>query len=100
MTMASEADVPAQIRERLARLDPVMVELYDESGEHVGHEGARDGGGHYRLLIVSRRFEGEPAIARHRLVYQALADLMQRKIHALAIAAHTPEELESAFPAH
>lgn len=89
----------AQIRERLAGLEPQVLELHDESAEHAGHAGARSGGGHYRLLIVSRRFEGERAIARHRLVYQALADLMQRRIHALAIAAYTPGELEAAFPA-
>ena len=99
MTMASEADVPAQIRERLARLDPVMVELYDESGEHIGHAGARDGGGHYRVLVVSNRFRGLPPLSRHRLVYQAVADMMQRHIHALAITAYTPEEMEAAFPA-
>jgi BolA family transcriptional regulator, general stress-responsive regulator len=99
MTLASEAALSAEIRRRLAALDPEVLELYDESGEHVGHAGAQAGGGHYRLLIVSRRFEGQPALARHRLVYQAVGDLMPRQIHALAITAYTPEELEAAFPA-
>jgi BolA protein len=95
-----DAGVAATIRARLAALDPELVEVYDESGEHIGHAGARDGGGHYRLLVVSRRFAGQRPVARHRLVYQALSDLMQRQIHALAITACTPEELEAAFPAH
>ena len=98
MTAASETAVADAIRRRLGVLEPELVELYDESGEHIGHAGARDGGGHYRLLIVSRRFRGQRAVARHRLVYQALEDMMQRQIHALAISAYTPDELDSAFP--
>ena len=98
MTPARETAVADAIRQRLGVLEPELVELYDESGEHIGHAGARDGGGHYRLLIVSRRFLGQRAVARHRLVYQALADMMQRQIHALAISAYTPDELDSAFP--
>jgi BolA protein len=98
MTMASDAAVPAQIRQRLAALEPQVLELYDESAEHAGHAGAQAGGGHYRLLIVSSQFEGQRAVARHRLVYQALGDLMPGRIHALAISAYTPEELEAAFP--
>ena len=98
MTPARETAVADAIRQRLGVLEPELVELYDESGEHIGHAGARDGGGHYRLLIVSRRFRGQRAVARHRLVYQALADMMQRQIHALAISAYTPDELDSAFP--
>ena len=81
------------IRERLAPLAPDALEVFDESHEHVGHAGAKDGGGHYHLMIVSREFTGKPALARHRLVYQALSDLMPGRIHALAIQAYTPEEL-------
>jgi BolA protein len=82
----------------LAVLEPELIEIYDESGEHVGHAGAKGGGGHYQLLIVSKRFERENAVARHRLIYQALASLMQTQIHALAITALTPEELKEVFP--
>jgi len=80
-------------------LAPQVIEIYDESGEHIGHEGARGGGGHYRLLIVASAFEGQPRLARHRLVYQALGAMMQREIHALAITAYTPEELARVLPA-
>jgi BolA protein len=83
----------AEIRQRLAALEPLQLELTDESEAHRGHAGYRAGGGtHWRLAIVSPRFAGQPVIARHRMVYQALGDLMQNPIHALAISARTPEE--------
>ena len=81
------------IRERLAPLAPEALEVFDESHEHAGHAGAKDGGGHYQLVIVSREFAGKPAVARHRLVYEALSDLMPGRIHALAIQAYAPEEM-------
>jgi BolA protein len=87
--------VAAQIRERLSSLEPVSVELLDESAQHAGHAGARPGGNtHWRLAIVSPRFSGKPTVARHRMVYQALGELMQHPIHALAISARSPEELK------
>ena len=86
-------DLAATIRERLAALEPAALELVDESGRHVGHEGAKSGGSHFRLTIVSARFAGKPVRERHRMVYDALGDLMGREIHALAIAARTPDEL-------
>jgi BolA protein len=86
-------NVPAEIRARLAALEPESIDLRDESGEHVGHEGARSGGGHYRLTIVSPRFAGRSPVERHRLVYAALAPLMKRDIHALALHAYAPGEL-------
>ncbi len=86
-------DLSAAIREKLATLEPQSVELLDESGLHAGHEGARAGGSHFRLTIVSPRFEGMDTLARHRMVYAALGPLMQREIHALAIRALTPDEL-------
>jgi BolA protein len=97
--MTEESAVVASIRGRLAALTPQVVEIFDESGDHVGHEGAKAGGGHYQLLIVASAFEGQPRVARHRLVYQALGPMMQREIHALAITAYTPEELARALPA-
>jgi BolA protein len=85
--------VAARIRERLAALEPVNLELVDESAQHAGHAGARPGGNtHWRLTIVSPRFAGQPTLARHRMIYQALGELMQNPIHALTITARAPEE--------
>jgi BolA protein len=81
------------IREKLAVLAPESIEIEDESAQHAGHAGARSGGGHYRLTLVSPRFAGQPLQARHRLVYQALGPLMTRDIHALAIHAYAPDEI-------
>lgn len=87
----------ARIRERLAALDPVSLELVDESEQHHGHAGWKDGGGtHWRLSIVSARFAGRPSVERHRMVYQALGELMHNPIHALAITARSPEESKGA----
>jgi BolA protein len=83
----------AAIEARLAPLGPESLELADESGQHIGHDGAKGGGGHYRLTIVSPAFRGQALLARHRMVYDALGPLMQREIHALAIHAYAPEEL-------
>lgn len=85
--------VAQDIRRRLAVLQPQQLELVDESEAHRGHAGYRDGGNtHWRLSIVSPAFAGQTTVARHRLVYQALGDLMQHPIHALAISARAPEE--------
>ena len=81
------------IRQRLAALEPTSLDLVDESSQHAGHSGWREGGGtHWRLAIVSARFAGQSAVARHRMVYQAIGELMHNPIHALAITAQTPEE--------
>lgn len=81
------------IRARLQALEPLALELVDESEQHRGHAGYREGGStHWRLSIVSPRFAGQPTVARHRMVYQALGELMQHPIHALAITARSPEE--------
>ena len=86
-------NLAAEIKQRLAALEPVSLDLVDESEGHRGHAGYREGGGtHWRLAIVSARFSGQPVVARHRMVYQALGNLMQNPIHALAITARTPEE--------
>ena len=82
-----------QMQERLNTLDPLSVEIDDDSALHAGHAGARSGGGHYRLNIVSPKFAGKVTMARHRLVYDALGSLMQREIHALSITARSPEEI-------
>jgi BolA protein len=86
-----EATVAA-MRRRLAALDPVEVTIEDESAQHAGHPGAAGGGGHYRMTLVSAAFAGQPRVARHRLVYDALGDLMHREIHALAMTLLAPGE--------
>jgi BolA protein len=80
------------MRAKLATLDPVTMEIIDDSEKHAGHTGARSGGGHFRLSIVSPRFAGCRTMERHRLVYDALGPLMKREIHALSISARTPDE--------
>lgn len=82
-----------EIRRRLAALAPEQLELIDDSALHAGHAGARAGGKHFRLTIVSAAFAGKNTVARHRMIYDALGDLMQRDIHALAIQARSPEQL-------
>ena len=85
-------NVEQTIELKLAALEPSRCELADESGLHIGHEGAKGGGGHYRLTIVSPQFAGKNTLARHRMVYGALGSMMQKEIHALAIRAFAPGE--------
>jgi BolA protein len=85
-----------KMRARLAVLDPLQLEITDESHKHAGHAGARDGGGHYVLRIVSSRFSGKATVARHRMIYSALGELMKHEIHALTIQALAPDELQAA----
>lgn len=82
----------AFIEARLAAaLAPQSLAVRDDSAQHAGHAGAA-AGGHYAVTIVAAAFAGKPRVARHRLVYDALTDVMQRGIHALVITAYTPEE--------
>ena len=91
--MSVAADIKEEIRARLAALEPVQLELEDQSEQHRGHAGYQPGGNtHWRLAIVSPRFAGQSVVARHRMVYEALGNLMQNPIHALAISARAPEE--------
>jgi len=90
---AISEDVPQLMQDRLAALEPESLEILDESGKHVGHEGAKGGGGHYQVLIVSQQFSGKPIQLRHRMVYAALGTMMQKEIHALAIRAFAPDEI-------
>ena len=88
--------VELAMRERLAALRPARLDLRDESGQHAGHAGSRpSGGSHWQLTIVSEAFRGQSPVARHRMVYEALGDLMKRDIHALRIEAFTPEQSSS-----
>jgi BolA protein len=85
--------VESALRERLASLRPLKLDLRDESGQHAGHAGARpSGGSHWQLTIVSEAFRGKSAVARHRMVYEALGDLMKQDVHALRIEALAPEQ--------
>lgn len=76
----------------LQDLSPLSCQVEDESALHAGHAGAASGGGHYRLHLVSSRFEGLNRVSRHRLVYDCLAKLMKTEIHALALTLLTPAE--------
>lgn len=84
----------AAIQDRLtASFSPLECQIVDESAMHAGHAGAASGGGHYRIHIISAFFEGKNRINRHRLVYDSLADMMQTEIHALAINAFAPSDV-------
>jgi len=81
------------IRERLANtLQPTELDIIDESAKHAGHAGAASGGGHFIVNIVASVFAEKTLIQRHRLVYDAVDDIMHSEIHALSIQAKTPDE--------
>ena len=96
----SETDIPRLNPARVERiralleqaLSPLSLEVSDESHKHAGHAGARGGQGHFGVDIVSTAFAGKLPLARHRLVYAALGDMLQTDIHALAIRARAPDE--------
>jgi BolA family transcriptional regulator, general stress-responsive regulator len=79
------------IKNRLAPLNPISLEIKDDSAMHAGHAG-NTGGGHFTLTIVSSQFSQKSQIIRHRLIYQALADLIPQQIHALSILAISPDD--------
>ncbi len=82
-----------KIRLQLVTLNPIVFELTDDSHKHAGHAGAASGGGHYVLRITSEQFIGKNTIARHRMIYLALGDMMKQEIHALTIQALAPNEI-------
>ena len=89
-------NVAEEIRRRLGALAPLSVELLDQSAQHAGHAGASTAGNtHWKLTIVSTAFAGKPTVARHRMIYQALGELMRHPIHALAISARAPGESDA-----
>ena len=92
MTAGSVSD---EMGRRLGALAPSSIEIDDESALHAGHAGAASGGGHFRLTLTSTAFAGLSKVARHRMVYAALGDLMHGRIHALAIHARAPGEPEA-----
>ena len=84
----------AMIRERLtSAFAPTVLDIEDDSAKHAGHAGARSGGGHFNVRIVSKVFSGKSLVQRHRLVYDAVGDAMQQEIHALSIQAKAPDEV-------
>ncbi len=87
--MTTKEKIEQALRQALAATE---VEVEDESAQHAGHAGAASGGGHYRVTVVSPLFVGKLLVARHRLVYEALAAEMKSEIHALALTTLTPEQ--------
>lgn len=98
----SKSETPKAAPDNTARIDemerrlndalaPARLVVTDDSHKHVGHPGARDGRGHFTVEIESEAFRGRSPVARHRLVYEALGDLMETDIHALAIRASAPD---------
>jgi len=82
----------ARMTALLQVLNPLSIDIIDDSHLHADHAGARDGGGHYRLDIISAQFAGKTTVAKHRIIYSLLADMMKQEIHALNISARVPEE--------
>ena len=87
----------ARLEARLrAALQPTELEVIDDSHLHAGHAGAADGRGHFTVNLIAERFAGLPVVRRHRLVYEAVGDMMTTDIHALSIRALAPGEGSSA----
>jgi BolA protein len=88
--MTASPNLADVIRERLQALDPVSLDIIDDSHLHAGHEGSKNGAAHFTVRIVTPRFSGLTPVARHRLVYDRLKDLLPYPIHALALDTRTP----------
>lgn len=91
-TSTSDARLQSFRRALNEKLNPIHLELFDDSQLHAGHAGAQGGAGHYRIFITSEIFRGRSRLNRHRLVYDALDRWFPSEIHALIIHANTPEE--------
>jgi BolA protein len=87
----NHSDLQDEIRRRLTVLEPQLLEIVDDSAQHAGHAGNK-GGGHFTLTVVSSHFSGKSQIMRHRIIYQALQELIPSRIHALSISAYAPED--------
>lgn len=81
-----------RLTQRLQSLEPDQLEVADDSHHHAGHAGAADGRGHFSVLLVSKRFVGMNTLRRHRLIYEAVGEMMVTDIHALSIQALAPGE--------
>ena len=95
---ASPKSTINEIRTALERaFSPLSLEVLDDSARHAGHEGARSGG-HFRIALESHSFAGRSPLERHRMVYEALASLMGRGIHAVTIHATAPRSVRRSAP--
>ncbi len=93
MSANAEHPLTTQLRERLsATLSPTQLVITDQSHLHAGHAGAEGGARHYHARVVAACFRGKTRVQQHRLVYDALADLMPHPIHALALETGVPAE--------
>jgi BolA protein len=93
MNEASREARVARLEARLrATLQPIELDVIDDSHLHAGHAGAADGRGHFTVNLIAERFAGLPVVRRHRLVYEAVGDMMTTDIHALSIRALAPGE--------
>ncbi len=90
MTKARIDAIHSRLTQALAT---TQIEITDDSASHAGHEGAKSGAGHFDVVIVAQQFQGLGKVARHRLVYAAVADMMPSEIHALSITALAPDEM-------
>ena len=94
--MVIGVDTRARIEQKLRdALDPVELDVIDQSAAHAGHAGAASGGGHYRVIVVSDAFEGMSQVQRHRRIYEILADEMRSAIHALSMSCNSRSEYEA-----
>ena len=94
--MSQPAERIARLRDLLNRaFEPTALEVVDDSDKHIGHAGARGGAGHFTVKLVSERFAGKALLERHRMVYDALRDMLHVEIHALSIQARSPDEPSS-----
>ena len=84
-----------QMHTLLAIFQATQLEIIDDSHKHAGHEGAKSGGGHYTMHIISAQFADKPTLSRHRMIYSALGEMMKHDIHALNIKAYTPQEVQA-----
>ena len=83
------SEIEARLR---SSIDPTDLQIKDQSHLHAGHEGARDGRGHFAVTIISEKFAGASRLQRHKMVYDALGDLLETDIHAVRIKALTTDE--------
>lgn len=91
--MSADGDRVERMREILVRaFAPLHLELRDDSARHAGHPGAASGGGHYRVLLVSAAFEGKSRLDQHRMVHEALREMLGGQIHALGLDTRAPSE--------
>ncbi len=99
--MSELGPVGQEMRQRLQEaLKPAHLEIIDDSHRHARHKhagahgkaGRERGETHFRVVVVSEAFAGKPLVQRHRMVNEALGDLLQERVHALVITARTPDE--------